>query len=148
MTRGVIPMKGTFEGFLIEQNLLPLSEENWDVISINHSEGSDQVGENKNVRTKLSNSKYGVYIYTNKNGDVYYVGEGNFIERFIRHYKKSYENRVKGSPRYRFFNKHKEEMIVYYKEFVSKNDGLPIEAMLITVLEPEYNKWLKQNKDQ
>lgn len=139
-------MKDIFENFLIEQSILPLSKGNWDVISINHSEGSDQVGENKNVRTKLSNSKYGVYIYTNKNGDVYYVGEGKLKSRLIRHYKKSYEIRSNGSSRYHFFNIRKEEMIVYYKEFPSKSEGLPIEALLITVMEPMYNEWLKQYK--
>lgn len=140
-------LKDSFESFLKEHSILPLNKANWNLISINHSHGSNKVNENKNIRTNIrSKGKYGVYIYTNKNGDVYYIGEGKFINRFIRHYKKSYEDRIKGSSRYKFFNEHKEEMDVYFKEFSSKSDGLPIEAMLITVLEPKYNEWLKQSK--
>ncbi|MFJ8256554.1 hypothetical protein ACIQ4Z_04650 [Peribacillus asahii] len=64
------------------------------------------------------------------------------IDRLIRHYKKSYEERVKRSPRYIFFISHKEKMIVYYREVANIYERKAIEALLITVLKPKYNELL------
>lgn len=135
-------MKKTFKELLEAQNILPYKEGNWRTICIDHSEISDRVEEKKKIRSGLKNVGCGIYIFTNKNNNVLYVGEGIIKERLIRHYLKSYEDRVKGSPRYHYFKMHKEEMFVFYREFPSKYERLAIEAMLITVLEPKYNEWL------
>ncbi|MBL5779430.1 hypothetical protein HV438_14495 [Bacillus sporothermodurans] len=62
----------------------------------------------------------------------------------VRHYEKTYKDKVKGSPRYDFFNNQKEEMIVYYKSIDNKYERQAIEAMFIVVLQPIYNKILNR----
>ena len=137
-------MKKLFKEFLEAHNILPYKENKWEVISIDHSEFSNRVEERKKIRNGLKSIGCGIYIYTNKNGDVLYVGEGIVRDRLMEHYKKSHEKREKGSPRYYFFHSRKEEVSVYFREFPNKYERLAVEAMLTTVLEPKYSEWLHQ----
>ena len=129
-----------FKDFLISHNFLPYGS--WNFIKINHKNDSNKIEEKRKIRETLKDAGCGVYIYTNPKKDVLYVGEGILKDRLIRHYEKSYQVKVKGSPRYDFFNNQKEEMIVYFKSMDDKYERQAIEAMLIVVLHPIYNKIL------
>ena len=133
-------MNKYFKDFLIGYKFLPY--ESWNFININHKIDSNRIEEKKKIREILKDAGCGIYIYTNHKKEVLYVGEGILQNRLIRHYEKSYQNKVKGSPRYDFFNNQKEEMIVYFKSIDDKYERQAIEAMLIVVLQPIYNKLL------
>lgn len=133
-------MNKYFKDFLIGHKFLPY--ESWNFIKINHKIDSNRIEEKKNIRETLKSAGCGVYIYTNHKKEVLYVGEGILRNRLIRHYEKSYQVKVKGSPRYDFFNNQKEEMIVYFKPMDDKYERQAIEAMLIVVLQPIYSKIL------
>lgn len=131
-------MNKYFKDFLVGHNFLPY--ESWNFIKINHKIDSNHIEEKGKIRETLKNVGCGVYIYTNHKRNILYVGEGILKDRLIRHYEKSYQDKVKGSPRYNFFNNQKEEMIVYFKQIDDKYERQAIEAMLIVVLQPIYNK--------
>lgn len=133
-------MKEQFEGFLIDQNILPY--EGWNKIIVNHEEGYNQMEVKDHIRKEIKDEDSGVYIYTNDRGEVLYIGEGKLKSRLLRHYKKSYKKQI-NSPRHHFFQERKEKMTVYYKLMNDKYERLAIEAMLTVVLEPSYIKTLK-----
>lgn len=89
-------MNKYFKEFLIGHNFLPY--ESWNFIEINNEKGSNRIEEKKKIRKTLNDPGCGVYIYTNHKKEVLYVGEGILMDRIIRHYEKSYQDKVKGSP--------------------------------------------------
>lgn len=134
-------MNEHFKDFLTEQNFLPY--ENWDFIQINHEESSNQEEEQKKIRETLKDVGCGVYIYTNDHKEVLYIGEGILKARILRHYRKSYKDKVKNNLSHKFFYERKEKMTVYYKSIDDKYERLAVEAMLTVVLKPSYIKTLK-----
>lgn len=129
-------MNEHFKDFLTEQNFLPY--ENWNFIQINHEENSNKEEEQKKIRETLKDVGCGVYIYTNEHKEVLYIGEGILKARLLRHYRKSFKDKVKNNPSHKFFNKRKEKMTVYYQLIDDKYERLAIEAMLTVVLKPSY----------
>ncbi|CAM4275818.1 hypothetical protein BAMA_07800 [Bacillus manliponensis] len=116
-------MGKSFKRLLLEElSFLPYTGGNWHVIEIDHSEclKSERKYIRSKINTQLKGFPEGIYIYTSKNTkEVLYVGEGDIKTRMIRHYRKTYGEIDKKKASHIFFNNHKEEMLVYYREVSS-----------------------------
>lgn len=83
----------------------------------------------------------GVYVYE-KQGVIYYVGEGNLADRIRQHYTESYSTtkRKQHEKWYKFFSSNLGLFNVHWINVEDKYERTAIESMLTIVLEPEFNK--------
>lgn len=145
-------MEGKFNEFLYQNKILPLENNLWKKITVDHSSaGNLREFKNKILKEDLVGYISGIYVYTSLRGEVYYVGQGKLKSRIIKKYVQStmdYSIDVPinklPSSRYFFFRNKREKMNVYVMNVDGRHEQLAIEAMLTTVLKPSYVEFLEQ----
>ncbi|MED3550184.1 hypothetical protein [Cytobacillus praedii] len=133
-----------FETFLQQNNIIPLDNGEWKLITVDHT-SMDSKTIKAQIRKDLQGYITGVYVYTSLSGDVYYVGQGKLKSRVIKKYQQatSQKNEIPTS-RGLFFRSKMETMKVYVMNVEGYMEQIALEAMLSTILNPEYLDFLKE----
>jgi hypothetical protein len=137
-------MEKKSELFLHQHNFLPLSDREWTKITVDHTSLESRVATTQ-IEKGLQGCTNGIYVYSNLQDKVYYVGQGKLKGRVIKKYKQatSQTNEIPSS-RGLFFRSKKEVLNVYVRNVENYMEQIALEAMLSIVLKPEYLEFLKE----
>jgi hypothetical protein len=137
-----------FEDFLKDNNFLPLDNGVWKKLTIDHT-SLDTKKVLLQIEVNLQGYKKGIYVYTNQQGKVYYVGQGKLKARVKKKYiQATNQSNDIPSPRGLFFRSKKEELNVYVIKVEDYMEQIALEAMLSIVLKPEYLDFLREFNNQ
>ncbi|MDR6121183.1 hypothetical protein QFZ87_000780 [Bacillus sp. SLBN-46] len=133
-----------FQDFLHQTNFLPLENGDWKLITVDHTNCNTKVVTSQ-IREYLKGYTNGIYVYTNLQNEVYYVGQGKLKGRVIKKYKQAISESIEiPSPRGLFFRSKKEVLNVYVRNVENYMEQIAIEAMLSNVLKPKYLDFLQE----
>jgi hypothetical protein len=132
--------------FLEEEKILPVSEETWSTLRINHCSPENEQKKKEQyifIRGQVE-KRAGIYIYM-KNGNCLYIGKAKLLyDRIKSHYIESFSP-VAGDTKdmrwHRFFSQHQGELEVYWKEFESEEERQIVEVLLTKILQPTFLKF-------
>ncbi|MEH7383723.1 hypothetical protein V7138_24930 [Bacillus sp. JJ1533] len=137
-------MELNFKDFLYRNNFLPLEADEWKMITVDHTSFNSKVVTSQ-IREHLRGYTKGIYVYTNLQNEVYYVGQGKLKGRVIKKYKQAIsESNEIPSPRGLFFRSKKEVLNVYVRNVENYMEQIALEAMLSNVLKPKYLDFLQE----
>ena len=152
-----------YESFLRKAGVLPIpefdSESNsiWKMTAIEHIKFAPSKTELKERRRKFKEfsscetgkSFNGIYVYFNAESECLYVGKGKTIYgRIFSHFKESYvkDFRLQAQDWFKFFNRNAGTLRLYIIEIELELDRQIIEKMLISILEPSFEYYRKEQK--
>ncbi|WP_308638969.1 hypothetical protein [Paenibacillus silvisoli] len=120
----------------------------WNEFIINHIPpelDQDMRRVNKTIRTEFHDSN-GVYVYTDKNDIVLYVGIGKLAERIRFHYYESF-GKYSGKnceKHIKFFTQFQGEIKILWTKIDNREDQKEIEMLLTHFLSPVYEDMKKK----
>lgn len=135
--------KMDYKLFLEQHNFLPLHNNEWKKITVDHT-SKDSKLVRPLIKRDLDGYIKGIYVYTNLQGKVYYVGQGKLKARVTKKYRQATsQSNLIPTSRGLFFRSKKEVMNVYVRNVPDDLEQIALEAMLSIVLKPEYLDFLK-----